>query len=251
MFRNIVCLTFFLVLIACALPAHAANDCSFPFGSGGNRVIFCVSSTGNIIYIQTPINHLQTGVNEGYGLCQESPAVEYHDYGFEFTGNWNPATVVSHTTTSVKIARSTSDGNWTLTQTLTQTTTSSITVVMALKNNQAVSRTAYLVRYADVNADGQSINAFGATVNSAFAWSYNPPSNNPPYYGLQLQNVGTPPFGFWRGYAQTVPSGPNACAFAFNDSGGYFLGNGSVVMAYVGAVPAHGTRTVTLTYRGL
>jgi hypothetical protein len=50
---------------------------------------------------------------------------------------------------------------------------------------------------------------------------------------------------------QTVPSGPNACAFAANDAGGFFEGDGSFVMAYVDTVPAGGTKTVTLTYRGL
>jgi hypothetical protein len=50
----------------------------------------------------------------------------------------------------VKIARTTVDGNWTLTQTITKVPSpASIKVVMALKNNQAVSDVAYLVRFAD------------------------------------------------------------------------------------------------------
>ena len=99
-------------------------------------------------------------------------------------------------------------------------------------------------RYGNVLPDGSAA-YYGATLNSAFAWV---PALS---LGLQLQNVGTPQFGYWQAIAQTVPSGPNACAFAFNDSGGFYGGDESVVMAYVGAVPAHGTKTVTMTYRGL
>jgi len=260
MIRNVVCLTVFLVVISCALPLPAQQaqagiiTCNFIFTSGANNTYlrYCVSGYGNILTIQTPFGHVHIGGGgEGYGLCQESPAVEYHNYGIDDTGNW-ASPVVSSTSTSVKIVRSTLDGNWTLTQTITQAAkTSSITIVMALTNHQAVGKVAYLLRYAGVEADGQAANTLGATHNGAFAWSMSPANTIPPFYGLQLQNVGTPPFGFWQGYAQTVPTGPNACAFAFNDSGGYFLGTGSLVMAYVGAVPAHGTKTITLTYRGL
>jgi hypothetical protein len=78
------------------------------------------------------------------------------------------------------------------------------------------------------------------------------PGTPPRSTGCSCKMWGTPPFGFWQGYAQTINSGPNACAFAFNDSGGQeYRVDGSVVMAYVGPVPAHGTKTVTLTYRGM
>jgi hypothetical protein len=75
----------------------------------------------------------------------------------------------------------------------------------------------------------------------------------PPWYGLQLQNVGTPQFGYMEGFAQFVTTGPNACAFAFNSLPFGLAGplHGSLLMAYVTSVPAHGTKTATMTYRGL
>jgi hypothetical protein len=260
MTRNIFCLTVFLVLIGCTLPLQAqpvpaaATPCSYSFttGAGNSYLAYCVTANGNITQLETPSGYQQIngGGGEGYGICNETPAQNYTDYATSDTGNWNPATLVSKTTSSVKIARTTSDGNWTLTQTITQVAKPpSITIVMVLKNNQAVAKVAYLLRYADVNSIANWPNTFGATVNSAFAWSF---PLSPPLYGLQLQNVGTPPFGFWQGYAQTVNFGPNACAFAANASAGFAEQiDGSVLMVYAGAVPAHGTRTVKLTYQGL
>lgn len=253
------------MLIACTLPIQAqqgpdaTTTCSYTFkiGAGQTYLAFCVTANGNITQIETPSGHQQMGPGgEGYGICNESPAQNYTDYAVSDTGNWNPPIVVSKSTTSVKIARSTSDGNWTLTQTFTITAKpSSITIVMALKNNQAVPKVAYLVRFADVNPDGTVFFSLGATSSGAFAWSAGGVTINPPYYGLQLENVGTPPFPYLQGFAQYVPSGPNACAFAFN-AYPYGTSDGgrtgwSLVLAYVGTVPAGGTKTATLTYRPL
>ena len=138
----------------------ATTTCSYTFASGSNNsyLSYCVTANGNIPQITTPFGHSHLGSGgEGYGICNESPATEYHDYATGDSGNWASARVVSKTSTSVKIARFISDGNWTLTQTITQVAnTSSITIVMALKNNQAVSRVVYLVCYADVNGDSQA-----------------------------------------------------------------------------------------------
>jgi hypothetical protein len=249
-------LTICLLAICCVvLPQQAAaiTSCSYYFtsGNGNTYLYYCVTENGNIPEILTYFGIPNIGgYGEGYGICNESPAQNYTDYGTSDTGNWNAATLVSKTGSSVKIARTTSDGHWTLTQTITKVpTTSSITIVMALTNNQSVDKVAYLVRYADVNADGFAFNALGATLNSAFAWSYG--NGASPLFGFELQNVGTPQFGYFQAFAQTQPGGPNACAFAYNDSGGFYKGYGSVVMAYVTSVPAHGTKTATMTYRGL
>jgi hypothetical protein len=113
---------------------------------------------------------------------------------------------------------------------------------------------AYLVRYGSVFADGLVYNYQGATLNSAFASSYSPyGSPPPPYYGLQLQNVGAPPFGYWQAFAVAAsPGGANACNFAAYDDGPLWaVDQGGLEIAYAGPVPAHGTKTVTLTYRGL
>jgi hypothetical protein len=233
------------------------TNCSYYFTSGSNNTYlsYCVTVNGNILNIVTPLGQQMSGPGgEGYGVCNESPATEYHDYAADDTGNWNAPILLSQTASSVKIARTTSNGNWTLTQTITKVpATASIKIVMALKNNQAVSKVAYLVRYADVYPDGGIEPASVAQHNGAFAWNAFNWDYQQNTDGLQLQNVGTPQFGFWQGYAQVVENGPNACAFAYNAA---YQGEevpylASLVMAYVGPVPAGGTKTVTLTYRGM
>jgi len=68
----------------------------------------------------TPFNreHIAVGAaGEGYGVCDNTGAVAYFDYAdYGDSGNWGAPTLVSQTATSVKIARTTSDGVWTLTQ---------------------------------------------------------------------------------------------------------------------------------------
>jgi len=260
MTRTSVFLTVCLLLICGTLPSQAqqmpaaTTSCSYGYTSGSSNTYlrYCVTVNGNIIELETPQGHEQIEfgtIGEGYGICNETPATEYHDYaGFGDSGNWAAPTLLSHTATSVKIARTTSDGDWTLTQTITQVApTSSIKIVMALRNNTSTARVAYLLRYADVSADGRFLNTLDSTLNTVAGWNTSG-SSNP--YGLQLQNVGTPPFSFWSGYAQNIPDGPNACNFAGNYVGGPLVAtNGSLVMAYVGTVPAHGTRAATLTYR--
>ncbi len=235
----------------------ATTTCSYTFTSGVNNsyLKYCVTANGNILQIETPSGHPQSGTTgEGYGICNESPAQNYTDYATSDTGNWNAATVLSSSSSSVKIARTTSDGNWTLTQTITKVpATSSIKIVMALRNNQAVAKVVYLVRYVSVFADSLVNNFHGATLNSAFVSSYYPQGTPPPYYGLQMQIVGTPPFGYWQAFAVAASlGGPNACDFAqYSDGAENPIGQGGLEIAYVGLVPAGGTKTVTLTYRGL
>jgi hypothetical protein len=256
-----------LMMICVALPAHATTTCSYTFttGSGNTYLSYCVTVNGNILEIVTPFGQPMLGANgEGYGVCNESPAQNYTDYGVSDTGNWKNAVVLSHSSSSVKIARTTSDGHWTLTQTITLVPkTFSITVVMALKNNQPAAHVAYLVRFADAEpfTPESEGSLWSATSNSALAGTVQPDPN----YGLQLANVGIRPFSFQQGYAQFVNTGPNACAFALNEAGfnNYFInggcavcggdGNtfGSIEMAYVGTIAAGQTKTVTLSYHGL
>jgi hypothetical protein len=260
MIRISVVLTTCLLLICWALPAHATTNCSYDFasGSGNTYLSYCVTANGNILEIVTPFGQSMLGANgEGYGICDQNvgPA-NYTDYGVSDTGNWGSATVLSHSSSSVKIARTTADGHWTLTQTITKVpATSSIKVVMALTNNQAVSDVAYLVRFADAEPPSQYAIWFGG-LNSALGRTY----QLDPNYGLQLSNAGVLQFSYWQGFAQQVTTGPNACAFAFNEGQGQGGHNywddvghppGSIEMVYVGTVPAGLTKTATLSYRGL
>ena len=178
------------------------DSCPHLFTSGNSGsatfIQYCVTDSGAITSIQTPFGHFQIGTGgEGYGVCQESPAAEYHDYAVSDTGNWNSPQILSLTNSLIKVSRTTSDGNWTLVQTISKVAaTGSIKIVMALTNNQSVDKVAYLVRFADVDPDGHGYHpaAAGASVQSAFGWSTDPSSL---HYGLQLENTGK-----WTGYQQ-------------------------------------------------
>jgi len=248
-----------LLLVVAAVVALrqplAAQTCPHLFTansqSSSSYIQYCVTDNGNITSITTPFNRLQSAAppSEGYGLCQESPIAEYHDYFSEASANWNPAQVLSSSSSSIKISRTTADGNWTLVQTISKVTpTGSIKVLMALTNNQSVDRVAYLLRFTDLTLLNSSV--LGASVNSAWSWQA---STNAFYYGLQLSNAAKSPFAYRKGFVRPSTLGPNACDFASGaDPDNILEGTltGSIVYVYVGPVPAHGTRTVTLNYRG-
>ena len=189
-------------------------QCSFTFTSGNFLTFlqYCVTANGNIIQFETPEDTMLIAakdLGEGYGICDATTNVSYSDFGgLGDSGNWEPARVVNHTATSVKIARTTADGIWTLTQTITQVTgPPSAKIVMALKNNSSNSREAFLLRYADADADGEVTNSFDATLNSAFGWN-SVSADNP--FGLVLQNLGTVTFGY-DAFVQGVPDAPDPC----------------------------------------
>src|ERR1700733_4288555 len=269
-YLNVVKMTMCLALVGCALASQAQKvptqatptddtSCTYNFSSGSDNTFlqYCVAETGNILTINTPQGHtlLQPGAGtDGYGICnQDFGATSYFDYGIRGgdSGNWNSPVLLSQTAKSVKIARTTSDGNWTLTQTITQVpSTPGIQVVMSLKNNTALSRGAYLIRFADVNVDGTVDNDFSSTHNGAAGWIPTVPFANNFGTGLQLQNAGNSQFGFVSGYAQTVFDGPNPCNFAGNASGTPIVNSdGSIVLAYVDTIGANKTKTTTMIYR--
>jgi hypothetical protein len=234
---------------------------TFTSGTGNTYLSYCVTPTGNITYLETPkgyvqINHTYLALTggEGYGFCDANTATQYYDWADFDSGNWDAITILSQTATAMKFARTTSDGLWTLTETITQVpSTSSVKIAMALKNNSTVARTAYLVRYADIDADNFNSNFGDGTGNSAFIWNTSPnPAALTQRHGLVLQNVGTPQLPAWDGFVQNTVYGPNPCAFANSWAGpGPVYADLSAVLAYVGSVPAKGTRTVTVSYKGL
>ena len=237
-------------------------NCAFNFSSGANNTYFrfCVTTTGNIPEIETPKGHFQISFDrhEGYGLCNESPVVVYYDYGqFGDSGNWGAVSLITQTAKSVKLARTTIDGIWTLTQTFTLVpATPAVKVVMALKNNTAAPRVAYLVRHADIDADwnntGVEENNLSATTDGAFAWNASIPFGANSGFGLELENVGQPKFGYLQGFARTTYQPPNPCNFA-GESSGTVLTNldGSVALTYADSIGAGKTKTATMIYRGM
>jgi hypothetical protein len=248
----------FLTLICFHPLSHATTECAYDFatGSGSTYLGYCVTENGNILDIQAPSGqNLLGSFGEGYGLCDQNAPANYDDYAVSDTGNWQSARVVSHNASSIKIVRTTTDGNWTLTQTITlikatsTSTNPSIKVVLALKNNQTIADTAYLIRFADVEPSPSGNLAIGGP-NSAIGRTYQPDPN----YGLELSNLDVPPLHFTGGFAQYTSSGPNACAFAQHegdDNLWYGEVGASIVMAYVAIMDAGETVTVTFNYHSL
>jgi len=237
------------------LSATQACSYSFASGSGNSYMGFCVSANGNIVSIQTPQGHEHIAVPganiaEGYGICDTRPeGIAYNDWAWFATSNWGIPTLMSKTATSVEIGRITGDGLFILKQTISRVPgTSSIKIVMTLTNNSGSAAPVYLVRFADVSADGRFLNNLDSTKNSVAAWNTTG-SANP--YGLVLQNVGTPNVLTWNGFAQNTSLPPNSCVPWANYTGAPLVGvNGSVVMGYAISIPANGSRTVTMTYKG-
>ena len=151
-------------------------------------------------------------------MCDLSTNTEYFDYAlFGDSPNWEAPALISQNATSVKIARTTSDGFWSLTQTFTQVagTSPSVKVAMVITNNTTIDRTVFLMRYADVEPDHLFTSSMGATSNSAFAWDQTVSANiglrgN---FGLMLQGVAPgsiPRTSARRGSFKTIRFGSSA-----------------------------------------
>jgi hypothetical protein len=230
----------------------ASIACSFSFSSGANNTAlsFCVTENGNVLEIVTPASQQHVFEREGYGFCDINSNTEYFDYsGAGASNNWNSASVLSHSASKVKIARTTSDGIWTLTQTISQVpASSSVKVSMTLKNNTLVSREVQLSRFADIDADGTTANTVDSTINDAMIFNSIGRGGS---FGLALQNVGTSPFTY-LGFIQNTPSGLSPCSpFAHQAIGPLVGTDGSAVMTYVIQIPPGASKTVTVGYRGL
>jgi hypothetical protein len=255
-------------LFACALPSQAQQlDCIFTYTSApaAPSMTFCVSPNGNLTQLQIPIGPQNmvnedyigsTGLREGfegYGVCQESPVASYFDYlnnWGEDTTSWGPATVASQTATSVKIERTTADGNWTLTQTFTaEVQTPAVQVTMALHNNTKVALVVYLVRAVETNYYYSYYSS--STQSNAFSWGPSSPVDNFGY-GFQMSNFGPPHFGFMNSYVWAAEWLGNPCNFAGNAA--YTVvtqGSGIMSIAYVDTIGAKGTKTATIRYSRL
>jgi hypothetical protein len=234
----------------------ATTDCTFTFTSGGTAstkyLQYCVTGNGNIVEFQSPLGteHIRVGtVGDGYALCDLSAAtgeVGYHDYagfGDVDTGTgWGAPTTVSQTATMVKIARSTADGLFTLTQTFTQSPSdASVRVAMAIKNNTSISKTIWLTRFTDIDAGGSTSNIMDGTLESV--WGYNASETGS---GLQI-SLAVP--NTFNNFGLAINQVDNACTIGNGFTG---LLNGVDGFAYSFhfiVVPPHGTKTVTLKYK--
>ena len=257
-----------LILSGFALPAATQElNCAFTYTSpaGKPSLKFCVSPSGTLNDIEVPVGdefltqaYISGGklnALEGYGLCNESPAQAYSNYINDYleSSNWNPPTIVSQTATSIKIAHSTSDGVWTLTQTfLPDTVTPGVKIMMALHNNTSVSRVVYLFRVTSGN--GPKFPQSSSSHSRAFSWIQSRPVENFGD-GVMLENASPLQFGFMNAYVyQTgVSFPPNPCDFASGASNSVMLNDTSngFGIAFVDSIGAHKTKTATVRYRSI
>ena len=244
----------------------ATESCTYQFtsGSGNTYLQFCVTVNGNIVEFQSPSGVEQLTPQgaapfEGYGICDDNTSVGYYDYAYSDSGNWGSPTTVSHNGTSVKIERTTSDGLWTLTQTINMVAGSNpyAKVVMALKNNSGLTKSAQLIRYANVIPDNSGSTAdyvenYDGTLDSA--WGYlgeNGTANGGPY-GLIIQEFGNPTptsLSYGReGFAINTTLGPSPCDPAADWIGTITNSVGSTIYWY-SFVDLGKEKTATVTER--
>jgi hypothetical protein len=240
-----------------AVVAPADTTCAHTFhsGTGWTETQYCVTANGNITQFSNPAgsdNIAGVWPSEGYGICDFFPATpaSYYDYATNDSGNWGPTTLLSSTATSVKFVRVTSDGLWQLTQTITELPASaqspaSAKVAMALKNLTAVPRTAYLMRFADIDA-------FNQFANNDFLVAYRTVSgSNFDSYGLTLTANTFFPGLVGSFILNTGGLGPDPCHPDANAvSAGSFHGDGAALeVHYFNPVPKGGTKTAIMTYK--
>jgi hypothetical protein len=243
--------------------AAATTACTFTFTNPGklnSYMQYCVTANGNITSFISPIglDYINQGglVGEGYGICDTSTNVAYYDWAYTDSANWNAPVLVSSTTSAVKIARTTADGLFTLTQTITKQggTIPAAKITMSVKNNVGVNKTIYLVRYADVdpaNAPQTTSDfneTFDATSYAAFGYTSLSSTSSNPRLGLMLEEIGQPnvPY-FFEGIDQNNAGGPNPCNPTANYAGPTNL-DGSAEMFWALAVNGLKTGTVNAKY---
>ena len=118
----------------------ASTDCTWTFstGSGPTRLVYCVSSHGNVMQFQSPqgSEHIRVGTFvEGYVLCSGTSIIA-HDVGFIESG-WAPGvTVMSGPSGSgITLRRLTSSGLWQLDQKFSRDVKElDVSILMTLKN---------------------------------------------------------------------------------------------------------------------
>jgi hypothetical protein len=241
----------------------STSTCSYFFTVPGNLnsfLSFCVTVNGNIASIQSPNGFdsiAQGGVGEGYGVCDLSTGISYYDWAYFDSGTWGAPVLVSSSATAVKIARTTTDGLWTLTQTIAKQpgVQPYAKITMALKNNSGITKLAYLVRYADVDpanapfTDTSFLESFDSSQYSVWGYEALNNSGGQPSVGLMLEEIGQPnvPYGF-EGIDQNTSAAPNPCSPTANYAGYQGSVDGSVEFLWLLQIGAAKTGTVNAKY---
>lgn len=231
--------------------ATSTCDVTFTSGTGENATQWCVTVNGNITQFsvdgQEMIDFGQ--VLEGYGICDvTASAGEYYDWAEYDSGNW-AAPTFTHGGNTVTVTRLTSDGLWSLKQTIintpaTATGPGAAKITMALKNLSAIPKIAYLVRYADVDADSNDLdNDMDFTSQTSFGlfpgFNRGLASTNDTFNSAIVQTA----------FDQDTYEAPDPCSAFTNLATQPFNGDGSIGQFWSFNIARNATRTVVSTYK--
>jgi hypothetical protein len=225
-------------------------DVTFTSGTGENATQWCVTVNGNIPQFSVDgeemINFGQ--VLEGYGICDATEgAVSYYDWAEYDSGNW-AAPTFTHSGNTVTVTRLTSDGLWSLKQTIintpaTATGPGAAKITMALKNLSGISKNAFLVRYADVDADSDVTNDIDFTSQTSLGllpgFNRGLASTNDTFNSAILQLA----------FDQDTYAPPDPCSAFTNLATQPFNGDGSIGQFWSFTLAKNATKTVVSTYK--
>jgi hypothetical protein len=234
-----------------AIQGDATTKCDVKYSSGISTTTtqFCVTVNGNIPQFSVATEQMM-GIAEGYGVCDTTSNTSYYDYAQSDSGNWKSPTF-THNGNVITIKRTTSDGLWELTQTVTNEPASSAgfgsaKVSMKLQNLSGTTRSAQLIRYADVDANSDFTNHFDATSTSAIGLDadFN--------HGLMItNNTFNNNYGYLT-YVLDIAGLPDPCnPFAYLPSTLPYIGDGSIVSFWDFTIAHKGTASVVSTYKGI
>jgi hypothetical protein len=235
------------------LSSAATTTCqsTFTSGSGLKQLSYCVTANGNILNFTAPQGFLQEFNREGYGICDftTAPEVSYTDEASNDTGNWLNPTISQPNgpnTFPLTITRMTADGIWKLKQSFSQSPVDrSVKVVMSFTNLTVVARSAFVLRYMDVDADGGS---GGDIFVQGTLFSLGTTVFNPNNHGVVLAALPGPlNFTGFNGNA----GGEDACAVSAPPANP-FTGDGALMYEWkLSGVAPGATQSVTFEYRAM
>ena len=224
-------------------------DVSYTSGTSTTNFQFCVTVNGNISQFSIATRQM-IGIAEGYGVCDVTANVSYLDYGQSDSGNWGTPTF-THSGNVATIVRTTKDGLWKLTQIITNQPASAsgfgdAKVSMKLQNLSGTTRQAQIIRYADVDADGDFTNHFDATATSAFG------VDSDFGHGLMItNNTINITFGYLT-FPLDIAGLPDPCnPDQFIPPTLPFVGDGSIVSLWNFTLKHNASATVVGTYKGI
>ncbi len=154
-----------------------------------------------------------------------------------------------NTPTSVKVTRTTADGNWRLVQTITVIPGSKFfygkaRIITSITNLSTGNRFLALDRYANIDAGSSTFNDFDKTEASVWEQVF---GGNGPGLSSTAAFV-TTPFDFSISFLNTVPDAPIPCQIHNNFMSGFFEGDGGIDQEFNLEIGPGKTKTVGLTY---